>query len=173
MIDKKPKIKRSVKPPGNSPAHPELLEREFSDAVVFFHEALASRLSIGSAEWKCLGLLQQHGPLTSSRLANLSGFTTGAITGIVDRLERTDYVRREPHPSDRRSSIVKLVSPGELRERVSPVFQSLRQSMEEVRRRYSPSQLAAISSFLKEATEVLHRETLKLKRSKPRANSSE
>ena len=80
--------------------------RELSDAVVFFHEAVAAHLGMTAAEWKCLGLLREHGSSSASRLAELSGFTTGAITGIVDRLERAGYVRREPHLTDRRSVIV-------------------------------------------------------------------
>jgi hypothetical protein len=75
--------KKSSQTAGAPP--PDVLGREFSDAVVFFHEALAAQLGMSAAEWKCLGLLDQHGPSTASRLAELSGFTTGAITGIVDR----------------------------------------------------------------------------------------
>ena len=44
--------------------------------------------------------------MTAGRLAELTGLTTGAITGLVDRLERRGYARREPHPTDRRSVIV-------------------------------------------------------------------
>ena len=42
--------------------------RELSNAVVFFHEAVASRLGMSAAEWKCLGLLDQHGPSTRAAL---------------------------------------------------------------------------------------------------------
>lgn len=137
--------------------------RELSSAVVFFHEAVASHLGMGAAEWKCLGLLQQHGPSTAGRLAEFSGFTTGAITGIVDRLERAKYVRREPHPQDRRSIIVHPLHVKELQERVVPIFQSLGRAMSEVASHYSASELAAIAAFFRETTEVLHKETAQLK----------
>jgi DNA-binding MarR family transcriptional regulator len=72
-----------------SPLTPgERRSRALSTAIVLFHEAIAARLGMSSAEWKCLGFLEEHGPLTAGRLAALSGFTTGAVTGIVDRLER-------------------------------------------------------------------------------------
>jgi DNA-binding MarR family transcriptional regulator len=146
--------------------------RELSSAVVFFHEAVASHLGMGAAEWKCLGLLQQHGPSTAGRLAELSGFTTGAITGIVDRLERAKYVRREPHPQDRRSIIVQPLHVKEVQERVVPIFQSLGRAMAEVASHYSAAELGAIASFFRETTEVLRKETAKLKHAKP-ARSNE
>ncbi len=148
--------------PNRTPDH-DLLGRELSNAVVFFHEAIASHLGIGAAEWKCLGLLDQHGPSTAGRLAELSGFTTGAITGIVDRLEQGGYVRRQPHPTDRRSVIIFRLPVRELQEKVTPIFQSLAKAMAVLRSRYSNKELAAIADFLAGTTDVLRRETAKLK----------
>ncbi len=142
--------------------------RELSNAVIFFHEAVAAHLGMSAAEWKCLGLLDLHGPSTAGRLAELSGFTTGAITGIVDRLERSGYVRREPHPTDRRSIIVKPLYVKALKERVVPIFQSLGRAMAELSGRYSAGELAAIASFFTETAGILRKETAKLKHLKPR-----
>jgi DNA-binding MarR family transcriptional regulator len=146
------------------PPYHDLLGRELSNAVIFFHEAVASHLGISAAEWKCLGLLDQHGPATASRLAELSGFSTGAITGIVDRLEHAGYVRREAHPNDRRSVIVQPQHVKQLKERVIPIFQSLGRAMAAITGGYSPGELTAIAKFFRETTEVLHNETAKLKR---------
>jgi DNA-binding MarR family transcriptional regulator len=147
-------------------AVPDLLGRQLSDAIVFFHESIAAYLGMSAAEWKCLGLLDQHGACSASRLAEFSGFTTGAITGIVDRLERAGYVRREPHPTDRRSVIVQPLHVKDLKERIIPIFQSLGQAMAQIARRYSKSELAAITSFLSATTDVLHHETEKLRQAK-------
>ncbi len=158
--------KSPVAAPSASPPRQDLVGRELSDAMIFFHEAVASHLGMGAAEWKCLGLLDQHGPLTASRLADLSGFTTGAITGIVDRLERAGYARRAPHPSDRRSVIVQPRRLKELKEQVAQIFQSLGRAMGEIARHYNAAELAAISKFFRETTEVLRNETTKLKSQK-------
>jgi DNA-binding MarR family transcriptional regulator len=143
--------------------HGDLIGRELSNAVVFFHEAIAAHLGMSVAEWKCLGLLDQHGALTASRVAELSGFTTGAITGIVDRLERARYVRRRPHPDDRRSVIVEPWHMRELKERVAPIFRSLGRGMSEIADGYSAKELEAIAGFFRETTDVLRNETAKLK----------
>jgi len=159
------------KPQSSRPAAADfhnLMGRELSNAVVFFHEAVAAHVGMNAAEWKCLGLLDQHGSLTASRLAELSGFTTGAITGIVDRLERGGYVRRNSNPEDRRSVIVEAVYVKELKDRVIPIFQSLGEAMALVAGRYSKSELAAVTKFLSETTAVLRNETVKLKHSPPR-----
>src|SRR5580658_10981528 len=154
------------KPPSsgsNAPPSPrqDLMGRELSNAVIFFHEAVAAHLGMSAAEWKCLGLLDQHGPSSASRLAELSGFTTGAITGIVDRLERTGYVRREPHPTDRRSVIVKPQHLKEVQQRVGPIFQSLLNAMATIASHYTAAELKAIAGFFRETTAVLHAETAK------------
>lgn len=156
--------KKSASHPAPS-AYGNMMGRELSDAIVFFHEAIAAHVGMNVTEWKCLGLLDQHGPLTASRLAELSGFTTGAITGIVDRLERAGYVRRRPNPDDRRSVIVEAVYVKELKDRVIPIFQSLGQAMAQIVAQYSQSELAAIARFLSGTTDVLRNETTKLRHS--------
>jgi|SRR5580700_3662218 DNA-binding MarR family transcriptional regulator len=160
--------KSSAVVPVSSPPRTDLVGRELSNAMIFFHEAVASHLGMGAAEWKCLGLLDQHGPLTASRLAELSGFTTGAITGIVDRLERAGYARRAPHPSDRRSVVVQPRRLRELKEQVAPIFQSLGRAMGEIARHYNAAELAAIGKFFRQTTEVLRNETAKLRSQKQR-----
>ena len=164
----KKQISRS--PGGSAPHQQQLVGRELSDAVVFFHEAIAAHLGMNAAEWKCLGLLDQYGAATAGRLAELSGFTTGAITGIVNRLEQLGYVRREANPDDRRSVIIRPVRISKIHERITPVFESLGGAMAGVASRYTAAELNAIASFLREATEVLHGETAKLKRAKRPAN---
>src|SRR5207244_6998218 len=54
----------------------------------------------------CMCLLQMHGPVTPGWLADSIGLTTGAVTGVVDRLERAGYVTRRQDANDRRRVIV-------------------------------------------------------------------
>lgn len=162
MASRKPRP-RSLQP---ELPHGERMGRELSDAIVFFHEAVAAHLGISAAEWKCLGLLREHGASSASRLAEMSGFTTGAITGIVDRLESAGYVRREAHPTDRRSVIVQPQHVKQVQQRVGPIFQSLLNAMATIASHYTAAELEAIAGFFKETTAVLHAETAKLKKKK-------
>ncbi len=138
------------------------LGRELSTAVVLFHEAVASRLGLNATEWRCLGLLDQYGPTTAGRLAELSGLTTGAITGIVDRLEKAGYVRREPNPRDRRSVIIHPLRFRELKEQVAPIFASLGRAMTAAASRYTAKEQAAIQNYFERTIQILREETSKL-----------
>lgn len=139
-----------------------LLGRELSTAVVLFHEAVASRLGMNAAEWRCLGLLDLHGPTTAGGLAKLTGYTTGAITGIVDRLQKAGYVRREQHPRDRRSVIIHPLRLPKLRKEVAPIFASLGHAMTEAASHYTAREQAAIGTYLERTIQVLRAETVKL-----------
>jgi hypothetical protein len=157
-------LKRKIHSKGSPESLPpaDALGRELSTAVVLFHEAIAAQLGMSATEWKCLSLLDQHGPSTASRLAQLSGFTTGAITGIVDRLERAGYARREAHPNDRRSIVIRSLGLGGLQAKVGPIFASLGRATGALAARYTPAELAAIRSYLEGMIQVLREETVKL-----------
>ncbi len=143
--------------------NPDLLHRNLATAVIAFHEAAARRNGMGVSEHKCLGALGLLGPVTAGQLARESGFTTGAITGIVDRLEKAGLVRREPNPEDRRSVIIRLVEGDNGRtERTAGLFQSLTEAMARLRSDYSEADLATIYDYLERTTEVLKQEARKL-----------
>jgi DNA-binding MarR family transcriptional regulator len=140
------------------------LGRELSTAMVLFHEALASRLGLNATEWRCLGLLDLHGKATAGQLAEWSGLTTGAITGIVNRLEAAGHVRREPNPEDGRSVILHPVRFAQLRAKVAPALASLGREMTKLSREYSQHELQAVESFLRGMSRILRVETEKVNR---------
>src|SRR5215831_15282404 len=82
------------------------LARQHSTAVVLFHHALAERLGLGPTDHKCFDLLRDRGTMTGSELSAITGLTSGAITGVVARLERAGYLRREADPHDGRKQIL-------------------------------------------------------------------
>jgi DNA-binding MarR family transcriptional regulator len=53
-----------------------------------------------------------RGPCTQRVLADALGVTPRNVTGLVDALEETGYVRRGPHPDDRRATLVRLTDQG-------------------------------------------------------------
>ena len=71
------------------------------------HSLLAAE-ALGLAPTDLVGmcLLQLHGPATPGWLAEMTGLSTGAVTGMADRLERAGYVTRAQDPRDRRRVIV-------------------------------------------------------------------
>src|SRR5215208_5658640 len=90
------------------------VDQELFDATV----AEAARLS--RTDWRCLDLLGTRGPLTAGQLAEAMRLTSGAITGLIDRLETAGYVRRVHDPNDRRRVIVELTEA--VAARAAPVY---------------------------------------------------
>ncbi|GAA1262567.1 hypothetical protein Psi02_75050 [Planotetraspora silvatica] len=121
--------------------------RSFTAYAVLLSHAVAERLGLSATDSRCVDLLDRHGPITAGRLAELTGLTTGAVTGIVDRLERAHFVRREKDPADRRRVILRLVP-----ERESEAFADLASMtgrVDEILARYDDRELAAIADFLR------------------------
>ena len=87
----------------------------------------------------------------------------GAITGIVDRLEKAGYARREANPDDRRSLLVRIRQPEKIGEILGPIYGSLSAAMTQMSGQYTPEQLEIIDRYLTQTIEVLKGETEKLK----------
>ena len=68
--------------------------------------AIANRIGMGDNDWKVAEMLVRNGAMPAGKLAQLSGLTTGAITGVVDRLEKAGWARRVADPNDRRKVII-------------------------------------------------------------------
>ena len=140
----------------------QLIGREFSTAVVLFHDAVGRRLGLSATERKLLDVLDRLGPSTAGALAAHTGLTTGAITGVVDRLVRAGYARREPNPRDRRSVIVSRVASPAAHRLGPEVFAPLGQAIRDLSAQYQPAELAAIASYLVGLTEILREQTARL-----------
>jgi DNA-binding MarR family transcriptional regulator len=143
------------------------LHRELATAVISFHEAGARRLGMTAAERKCAGLIAELNETTPKQLAEATGLSTGAITGIVDRLERAGYARREPNPQDRRSVIIRARNTERLMNETRPIFASLTDAMNALDARYSPDQRSLILEHLKDTIAVLREQTAKVEQSSP------
>jgi DNA-binding MarR family transcriptional regulator len=149
--------------PRTSPGHDELaqLARRHSTATVLYHHAIAERLGLGPSDLKCLDLLLQRGAMTGSQLAALTGLTTGAVTGVVNRLEQGRLVRRRPDPSDGRRQILEAAV--ERIDEVSTVFEENAPDLGALTRGMSPAQVKAVLLFLARATEQLEQRSARLR----------
>src|SRR5919198_3395136 len=67
-----------------------------------FDNVAAERLGLNRTDLHCINIIENSGGLTAGELAKEAGLTTGAVTGVIDRLERAGYARRVPDPADRR-----------------------------------------------------------------------
>ncbi|MFF9622230.1 MarR family winged helix-turn-helix transcriptional regulator [Streptomyces griseosporeus] len=86
------------------------VSRRYMASYALFNQAVADHLGLHPTDLQCLNLLTlEAGPVTTGRIAELTGLTTGSATRLVDRLERAGYVRRERDAADRRKVLVVAV----------------------------------------------------------------
>ncbi|MCU1663722.1 MAG: hypothetical protein QOI36_6135 [Pseudonocardiales bacterium] len=119
--------------------------------VVLHNQAVAQRVGLGGSDSQFLSLLGIHGPLTPGRLAELTGLTTGTVTGVIDRLERAGYARRERDVSDRRKVLVTPVP--EAMASLTEHYREHGEHLDAVLRRRNTAQLRVIADFLAELTD--------------------
>lgn len=67
-----------------------------------FDNLAAERLGLNRTDLHCINIIENAGGLTAGELGREAGLTSGAVTGVVDRLERAGYARRVADPADRR-----------------------------------------------------------------------
>ena len=153
MIPKRPKVAARIS---------DELGPKLSNATVFFHETVSGRLGLNATDTKCVGLLSRSDyPMTAGDLAASTGLTTGAVTSIIDRLERAGLVRRTWDKRDRRKVFVEL-QPERMKD-LAPLYAGLRASIEHLVSTYDEQELVIVADFLEKAAAVLASEARKLK----------
>src|SRR5437764_14336088 len=98
--------------------------RQLTSLGASFYRAAAARLGMTVTDMQVIDLLESTGPTTAGQLADLTGLTTGAITGMLNRLEETGLLRRERDPNDGRRVIVRLERGKDGMPELSPIFPS-------------------------------------------------
>ena len=122
--------------------------RRMSARTVVFHAAIADRLGLNPSDHKCADLIcNETGPITAGRLAEITGLSTGAITGVVDRLERAGFVARVPDADDRRRVVITGVEGRAPNMR--HLFLPMMEGMASLCDGYSNEQLDLIAGFMR------------------------
>ena len=144
----------------------ELIGFRLSTATVLFHAAIADRLGVGATDVKCYSILRQVGAITAGELAERTSLTTGAITGVIDRLERAKLVRRARDPHDRRRIVLELVHDPERERTIGALYEPLGRAITDLVGQYSAAERATLLDFLIKASIVLETETTRLRQRK-------
>lgn len=133
--------------------------RELSTLTVIRHTRIAEQMGLSGTDHKVLELAGRvEGPLTAGRIAQLAGLSTGAVTGVIDRLEQAGFVRRIRSTADRRKVLVELVELDE--ERFAPLFAPAVELTERVLEQFSPAERAVLTRYMEALLAQLRAETL-------------
>ena len=145
----------------------EALDREgrrTGSAGSLHGRAIADRAGIHGTDFECLDVLDWAGPITAGELARHVGITSGAVTGVIDRLERIGFVRRASDPRDRRRVIVQLeLIDDDRRAQMEALLRPLQDDMAAVNDRFDDDQLATVLEWLRSANDAVDRSTRRLR----------
>ena len=136
--------------------------RAISTVTILFHQAVADRLGLSVTDHKCAGMLMESGPMTAGELAKRTGLTTGAITGVIDRLEQAGFAHRKRDADDRRRVIIEP-DLKRIERKIVPLFDSMGRSAAALYERYSAAELALILDFAVRSRAAAEEETRKLR----------
>src|ERR687891_2283075 len=136
---------------------------EMSTETILFHQALADLLGFHITDHRCMQFLHSYGAMPAGRLAELTGLTTAAVTGIIDRLEEAGYVRRANDPKDRRRTIIEPIRNKKLERKIEIIFMPLHERMHKLLSSYSDSELAFLLDVLTKSIGLTREESKKLR----------
>ncbi|HWW27680.1 MAG TPA: MarR family transcriptional regulator [Caulobacter sp.] len=126
--------------------------RQASAQSLLISQAVAAQVGLHTTDLECLDILQIQGKASAGDLARRTGLSTGAVTALLDRLEKAGYVERLADPTDRRR--VLAVPRPEAMGRLFQIYAPLRARMEALYEDYDDEQMALIIQFMARAHAV-------------------
>jgi DNA-binding MarR family transcriptional regulator len=134
------------------------LGRRISTQTVFLHQAIAQTVGLNATDTKCIDLILSHSErtMTAGELSDKTGLTTGAITHILDRLERRRFIQRVRDTQDRRKVLVRVRA--ESLEPLVPKYEEVGKAYMALAEEYSDDELAVICDYMDRASAISEEE---------------
>lgn len=130
-----------------------------------FDEHVAARLGINRTDLRALDILDQRGPISAGELAEAMHLSSGAITTLVDRLERAGYAQRRRDETDRRRVLVEVGSKmgNDVEAFYAPLFHGTTTLLES----HSDEELLAMIEFMEQGRAMVERELRRMENEQP------
>ncbi|MFJ1708949.1 MarR family transcriptional regulator [Kitasatospora sp. NPDC088346] len=142
------------------PATAEQAHAAMDQMIALSHigqEDIARRLGLSTTDLTCLGHVigaaAAAEPITAGELAVRAGLTTGAVTGVVNRLERAGFAHRRADPADRRR--VRIVPDATANVRVFEIYEPFYRRLGEQFADYSPAEIAVLADWFNRTTGLM------------------
>src|SRR2546430_6285337 len=137
----------------------ELRELQLANGLAAsLYRAAAARSGMTVTDMQVIDLLDINGPSTAGQLADITGLTTGAITGLLNRLEEAGFIRRERDKSDGRKVIVQLERGKDDMRKLHSTFSSINKAWDAMTSLYSDEQITFLLDFLKRSNAISREE---------------
>jgi len=137
------------------------LSQQYAYTSIQMHEAVARKAGFSGTDHKYLGFLLQKGQMTAGELAELTGLTTGAVTGLVDRFEKKKLVKRQFDKDDRRKIII-VPDTQKIMALLEPLYKEFRNNSEKLIASFHDNELKTLEAYFLKAIEIMNDATSKL-----------
>lgn len=112
--------------------------------TVLHTNAVSQRVGLSATEFEAIDVISRNQPMTAGKLAVFCGLTTGAITGLVDRLVNAGYIKRKSDPNDRRKVLLTPIENGMRNKKIRRLYTPIAEGYEKVASSYSKEELALL-----------------------------
>ncbi|HWW41947.1 MarR family winged helix-turn-helix transcriptional regulator [Pedobacter sp.] len=137
------------------------LNQAYAYTSLQMHESIARTAGFSGTDHKYLGFLLERGQMTAGELSNLTGLTTGAITGLIDRFEKKKLVKRQHGEDDRRKVFI-VPDTDKIMELLAPLYHDFRNKSAELTASFSNDEIKIIESYLSTSVEIMKEITARL-----------
>lgn len=132
------------------------LSQQFAYTSIQMHESIGRKIGLTGTDHKYLGFLVQKGRMTAGELSVLTGLTTGAVTGLVDRFEKRKLVKRQADKGDRRKIII-VPNIDRITKLITPFYQDYQDHTDELFASFSSEEQKTLEKYFLNALAILSR----------------
>ena len=138
------------------------LSQLYAYTSIQMHEAIGRKAGLSGTDHKYLGFLIEKGQMTAGELSNLTGLTTGAVTGLIDRFEKKKLVKRQFAADDRRKVIIEPNTKNIMALFV-PLYKEFRNKSEKLTASFSNKEIKTLEIYFLKAIEIMNETTSALR----------
>lgn len=131
-----------------------------------FHQRAAELYGLGVTEMKALGFLLRSGPCRAGDLITELQVTSGAVTGVIDRLERRGFAHRKADPGDGRRVLVEADTAALAG--LDSAYVSIGQAFSALYATYSTAELEFLARHSEAAVQLIREQIAQLEPASPR-----
>lgn len=137
------------------------LGKQISDATILMHKAIARKAGLTGTDHKYLSIILDKGTITAGELSNFTGLTTGAVTGVIDRLEKKKLIKREFDKTDRRKILI-VPNVDKANKLFANAHLDLSSQIENLLSKFTVKEIVAIEKYLNSTVEIMNNITNQL-----------
>jgi DNA-binding MarR family transcriptional regulator len=134
--------------------HIRKLSQQYAYISIQMHEAIGRKAGLSGTDHKYLGFLIEKGQMTAGELATLTGLTTGAVTGLIDRFEKKKLVKRRFAEDDRRKVFIEPNTKN-IMALFEPLYKEFRSNSEKLIASFSGKDLNVLEAYFSGAIEIM------------------